>query len=157
MSRIITSEFVGDQPAGFAPLAFEQATEKPFSSLLIAAALHENINDIAVLIDGSPQILLLSLNRDKHFVEMPGVTQAALSFFQFASISRTKLLTPLTNGFIGDGDAAFCEELFDFTETEAEPMVQPDRVADNFRRKTILLIGESFVFHTSQSAKGNLN
>jgi hypothetical protein len=36
-------------------------------------------------------------------------------------------------------------------------MVQPDGVADNFRRKTIALIAERFVFHAAQSAKGNLN
>jgi hypothetical protein len=54
-------------------LTFEQAAEKPFRGTLIAAALHENINGIAVLIDRAPEILSLALNRDKDFVDMPDV------------------------------------------------------------------------------------
>jgi len=73
MSRIITAQFVGHQPARFPALAFEQATEKPFGCLLIAATLHQYINDIAVLIDSTPQILALPLNGDKDFINMPGI------------------------------------------------------------------------------------
>ena len=73
MSRIIASEFVGDQPPWFAALTFDQATEKPFSCPLVAAPLYQDINHIAVLIDGTPQILPLPLNRNKHFVDVPRV------------------------------------------------------------------------------------
>ena len=73
MSCIITSEFIGDQPARFTSLAFEKTAEKAFSRTLIATALHENINAIAVLIDGTPQILALPLNGDKDFVDMPRI------------------------------------------------------------------------------------
>jgi hypothetical protein len=54
-------------------LPFEQAAEKPFRRPLIAAALHEDINGIAVLIHGTPQILALPLNGDKDFVDMPDI------------------------------------------------------------------------------------
>ena len=73
MSGIIASEFVGHQPPGFTALAFDQATKKLFSRTLIATVLHENINAIAVLIDGTPQILALPLNGDKDFVDMPRI------------------------------------------------------------------------------------
>ena len=73
MRRIITSEFIGHQPPGFTSLAFEKTAEKAFSRTLIATALHENINAIAVLIDGTPQILALPLNGDKDFVDMPRI------------------------------------------------------------------------------------
>lgn len=73
VSGVIAPEFVGHQPSGSPALAFDQATKKPFSCMLIAAVLHEDINDIAVLIDRTPEILPLALNRDKEFVDMPGV------------------------------------------------------------------------------------
>ncbi len=57
MSGAIASKFVRDQPSWLTPLAFEQAAEKPFSCALIATALHQDVNDIAVLIDGPPEIL----------------------------------------------------------------------------------------------------
>lgn len=83
---------------------------------------------------------------------MPGGIQAALSFFQFASIIRTEIPSTLTNRFIGESDAACCEEFFNFTETEADLMVQLDRMADNFRRKAMALIAGCFGFHAAQSA-----
>jgi hypothetical protein len=93
-------------------LGFEQATEKSFSRLVIATALDKNIDDIAVLIDRAPEVLPLTLNRDKDFVEVPGITQATLTLFEFSSIGRSKLPTPLTNGFIRDRDASFGEKFF---------------------------------------------
>lgn len=50
MSGIITSEFIGDQPARFTSLAFEQTAEKAFSRPLIATGLYQNINHIAILV-----------------------------------------------------------------------------------------------------------
>jgi len=73
MSSIITSEFIGDQPSRFTSLAFEKTAEKAFSRTLIATTLHENINAIAILIHGPPQILALPLNGDKDFVDMPRI------------------------------------------------------------------------------------
>lgn len=73
MSRIITSKCIGHQPSGLTALTFEQAAEKPFRGTLLAAALHENNNHIPILSHRSSQILVLSLNRDKDFVDIPGV------------------------------------------------------------------------------------
>ncbi len=82
--------------------------------------LHENINGIAVLVHGTPQIMSFPLDGHKHFIQMPRITKTTLSFLELACVWRPKFLTPLANGFIGDGDAAFGQQFFDFTETEAE-------------------------------------
>ena len=81
--------------------------EEAFRRALIAATLHQNINGIAVLVHGTPQILALPLNGGKDFVDMPRIAYAALPFFEFSSIVRPKLLTPLPNGLIGHRDATF--------------------------------------------------
>jgi len=70
---------------------------------------------------------------------------------------RFLTIRPLTNGFICGGDAAFGEKFFHLTKTEAETMVQPDGVADNFSGKTVTLIAEPLSVHAAQSAKGELN
>ena len=59
--------------------------------------------------------------------------QPPLLFLELACVGRPKLLTPLANGFIRDGDASFGEKFFDFTKAEAEAMVEPHGVTDNFR------------------------
>jgi hypothetical protein len=110
-------------------------------------ALYENINGSAVLVYSTPQILSFPLNGNKHFVDVPDIAQAALSFFKLTRIGRSKLLTPLTNGFIRDGDTTFRESFFNFAEAKAEPMGEPDGVADNFRRKTVTLVAGRWLFH----------
>ncbi len=84
MSGVIASEFVGHHPPEFSPLALDETAEKAFCRPPIPVALHENINDIAVLIDCPIQIMSLSLHGDKDFVFMPGIPQPPLSFFEFA-------------------------------------------------------------------------
>jgi hypothetical protein len=54
-------------------LAFEQVTDEAFGRALMATTLHQNINHIAILIDGTPQLLVLFLKRDKHFVDVPHI------------------------------------------------------------------------------------
>jgi hypothetical protein len=73
MSCIIAATFVGDPPPWFPTLTGEPAAEQPFSRPLIAAALHEDSNAIAVLIAGASAILSLALNRAKDFVDRPRV------------------------------------------------------------------------------------
>jgi hypothetical protein len=70
MSRIITSEFIGDHLAGFTSLVLEKTAERDFTCMLIATAFHKNINAIVDLIRDLPQILALPLNGDKEFVDM---------------------------------------------------------------------------------------
>jgi len=73
MCRIIASKFVGNEPAGITALAFDETAEKAFSRRLIAAALHQNVNHIAVLVHGTLEILAFPLNGDKYFVDVSHV------------------------------------------------------------------------------------
>jgi len=91
LGRIITAEFVGDQPTRFSALAFQQAAKEAHRRLLVASPLHQNINGLAILIHRAPEILLFSVNRDDRFIQMSGIAQAALLFFQFSRIGRAKL------------------------------------------------------------------
>ena len=63
----------------------------------------------------------------------------------------------MTNGFIGDGEASFRQSLFDVTETEAEAMIEPNGMTDNFGRKTVSLIAELVGIHATEFGKSELN
>jgi len=132
MRGIVAFEFIGHQPSRFTALAFQEMPKEAFRGVFVSSALDKNINRIAVLTDGPPQIVLFTLGRHKHFVKVPGVTKAPLSFFQCARIIKGEFPAPLTNRFIGDGDITFGEQFFDLTEAEAETMGQPDGMTDNF-------------------------
>jgi hypothetical protein len=60
-----------------------------------------------------------------------------------------KLPAPLATRGVGEDDSAFPEYLFDVAKAEAEPKVQPHRVADDLDRKAVILIccGEGWCVH----------
>ncbi len=88
---------------------------------------------------------------------MTGIAQASLPVFKLVSIAKPKLLTPLSNGFIGDGDVSFGQEFFHLTKTEAEPMVEPNGVTDNFGGEPVTVVAGCWLFHAAQSAKSELS
>ena len=78
---------------------------------------------------------------------MPDIAEAALTALQFSSIVWTELLTPDSNRFIGDNDSAFGEKILDISEAQAETMVNPNGIADDFRRETMTVVARPTVLH----------
>jgi hypothetical protein len=46
--------------------------------------MQHNVNDITILIHGTPKILRLAVDSDEAFVRIPGVTEAVSSGIDFA-------------------------------------------------------------------------
>lgn len=144
VSRVIAFQFVREEPARFTALAFDQAAKEADGGLFIASPLHKDINGVAILINRLPEVLMFALNGDDGFIDVPRITQAALALLECARLGRTKLQTPLSDTFIRDENAAFSQELFDFTKAETEAMIEPHGVADDFRRETVALVAGLF-------------
>ena len=68
---------------------------------------------------------------------MLNVTESPLFPPKSSSISWVELQRPVSNSLVRDGDATLGEQVFYVVKTEREPMVQPDGVTDDFRRKTV--------------------
>jgi hypothetical protein len=78
--------------------------------------LEEDIDHVAVLVDGAPEILLAAVDVHEEFVQVPGVAQASLPAPEETSVRRTERPTPLPNRPVGHGDAALGEEVFGVSE-----------------------------------------
>jgi len=62
----------------------EQPPEEPLGCSTIAFGLEIHINHFAVLVDSSPQIMLLSVYLDENLVDEEGVTITSVFSFQTA-------------------------------------------------------------------------
>jgi hypothetical protein len=102
--------------------------------------LHEDIKDIAALVDRAPQIPTFAVDGEEDFIQMPLVTRSRMLAAQLIGIGLPKLATPIPHGFIGQGNAAFGHQLFDVPVAEAEAEIQPHTVADDFDREPVALI-----------------
>jgi 1-deoxy-D-xylulose 5-phosphate reductoisomerase len=102
----VAPQLIGYQAPGFTSLAFQQPTKEAFRCILIATGLDENIDYIPVLVNRAPEILSLTLDSHEEFVQMPSVTQAALSSLECPGSLGAEFLTPLSDGLVRDYDPA---------------------------------------------------
>ena len=116
--------------------------------------LYEDVDHVAVLIHGTPEILLLAVDSNEDFVQVSNIAEAALTPLQFSGIVRTELLTPESNRFIRDDDSAFGQKILNISEAQAETMVNPDGIADDSWWETMTVIARPVVLHgTSVSVR----
>ena len=88
---------------------FQGPTKEELIGLPISSMSHRNIDDVPILIDDSPQIVTLTTDCDKEFVNMPDVPKSSPLPAQRSSIGRAKIHAPVPNRLIRDDDAALGE------------------------------------------------
>jgi hypothetical protein len=64
--------------------------------------LNKNIQYIAVLINSTPEVVLLTTDRDKNLVYKPGITESTFASFERPLKTRAELKTPTPYRFVGD-------------------------------------------------------
>jgi hypothetical protein len=100
----IARELIRDDHPWHVLQAFEQLAKELLRGLLVATALHQDIEDVVILIHGTPQIMTLAVDRQKHLIEMPFVPGPGPSAPQLVRIILAKFETPLPDRFMGDID-----------------------------------------------------
>jgi hypothetical protein len=113
----------------------EELAEERLRRLLIPAALHENTQDMAVLIDHPPPRGPFPVGAEQDSTQVPRVTRPRASAPKLLGIGLAERATPLSDGFIRDHGAADEHEFLHILGTEAEADVQPHAVADDFAGK----------------------
>src|SRR5712692_1530574 len=97
----VAAKLVGDQTPWRTALPFQQLTEEAFGRTPIAPGLEEDVDHVAVLVDGPPEILLATLDVHEQFVQVPGVAQPSTPASKHPGVLGTEGLTPLPNGLVG--------------------------------------------------------
>jgi hypothetical protein len=136
----IALQLVGDDPEWLLALTAQQSTKEPLGCTLITSRLQQNINHITILIHGTPKILLLAVDSDEEFVQIPGITEAPLFHLKTSGIVGSEFPAPLANGFVRNNYSAFGQKIFNITEAQTEAMIDPYGVADDFRRETVSVV-----------------
>jgi hypothetical protein len=102
-----------------ARLLHQPADEAPGRGL-VPAVLYEDVEDVAVLVDGPPQVLQPPVDLDEDLVQVPLVPRPRLSAAQRACVGLPELATPPPHRLIGDGHAALKYEFLDLAERQRE-------------------------------------
>ena len=91
MRRLIASELVGDQRPRYPALLGQQVTEEPLGGLGIPARLDQDVEDVAVLVDGPPQVVTTAVDGQEHLVEVPLVAGSGLAAAQAGRVDGSEL------------------------------------------------------------------
>jgi hypothetical protein len=130
--RNVTLQLVCGQAKQNLSFALQKLSKEAFRCTTVASRLDEEIDHVAVLIDGPPQILSLTVDRDEDLVPAPCISESTLSSFQTPDIVETKLRAPPANGLIGHDDPSLGDQILDISEADTESVLKPDRMTDDF-------------------------
>jgi hypothetical protein len=140
LRRAAVFELVHNDNAGHVGQALEQPPEELLGVVLVPPTLYEKIQDMAVLIHGTPQIVAFAVDGEKDFIQVPRVAGPGPPMPELIGVLLSKLAAPFTDGLVRHDHAACKQQLFDITVTETESIIEPHAVADNFGGKAIILV-----------------
>jgi hypothetical protein len=98
---------------GHPALLLQQLAQQSFGSLLIAAALDQNVENKALLVNGAPQLMLLAGDRDRNLVQVPSVAAARCTPANAVGEFPTECQAPLSDRLVANQDAARRQHLLD--------------------------------------------
>src|SRR6201997_3860135 len=131
LGRGVALQLVGDEHTRCSALLLEELSEQAFGGLLVAPALDENIENQAVLVDGTPEPMLLPGDADDDLIEVPFVATERRSLTDAASEFPAEFEAPLPDRLVRHRNVAGGQHLLDHPQAQREPEIQPYRVADD--------------------------
>src|ERR1700710_1135727 len=94
LSHAIALQFVSDENARHVQQPLQETLEEALRRPGAAAGLHQNVKHDAVLIDGTPEIMLFTVDPNEDFVQVPFVTGPGSPPTKIVREARAKLQTP---------------------------------------------------------------
>jgi len=107
---------------------------------------------VAVLVDRTPEIVLLAADADEHLVEVLFVARLGPSSLQLVGELPTKAQAPLADALVADHDAAGGQDRLDVTQAQAEAVIQLHSVLDHLGRVAEAAVRVGSMHHGRKAA-----
>ena len=121
----MTLQLVGNQAKRNPPLTSQEFAKEALRCPTVASRLHKNIDHVAVLIDGTPQIVPLTIDRDEHFVQKPSIAESTMPSSQSPCVVWSELSAPAAYGLAGDPNSPLRQQILDISQADTESVVEP--------------------------------
>jgi hypothetical protein len=105
-SRAVALQLIRDDHPRDVLQPLEKIAKKHLRRLLVAAALHQDVEHVIVLVDRSPQVITLAMDGQNHPVEMPMVSEPGPTTSQPIGVGLAEF-APLTDRFVDHHDPTF--------------------------------------------------
>ena len=115
---------------------FEQLAHQFHGCSLVSPWLHQQIENLAFVVDRAPQPEPPARNRHGHLVEMPPRRWPWASMAKLSGEQRPEFQNPSSHRFVGDIQTALGEQILDVAIAEREADIEPNGVPDDRRRES---------------------
>src|SRR3984893_12143854 len=131
----VALELVSDDHPRNIPQALQQLAEEPRGRGCAAPALDQNVEDISVLVDRAPKIVLLAADPDEHLVHVPLVAGLWPAPLQRIGEDPTEAQAPLADPLVANDDPTRRQDQLNISQAQAEAVIEPDRMLDDRGRE----------------------
>ena len=107
----VGAQLVGRHPGRREALFTEQFAHQLDGGRPVSTTLDQDLEDLALMVDGTPQIHELAGDPDDHFVEMPAIARSRTAPSQAPSDRRSEFEPPTANAFVGEIEATLGKQL----------------------------------------------
>ena len=156
MCDMVAAQLVGHETRRFLSLSLQEFPKASPPRAPVSAGLDEDVDHVTVLVNRTPEILALTVDRDEDFVQKPRISESTMSVLQLPGVVGADLPTPLPNGFVRHDDASFGKQILDIPEAHTVSVVQRHGEADDFRRKAMPKVAGSSRVHPGIVPRGEL-
>src|ERR1700737_4000224 len=136
----VAAQLVGDDGTWDVLKAFQQLAKELLGGFLVPAWLHEDIKHVDILVDSTPEILQLAVDREKNFIEKPSGGETMACQTHPLGIRPTELLRPLADRFVTDSDAALGHHFRDVPVAERKSKIKPSAMTDDHGGKAVTAV-----------------
>jgi hypothetical protein len=140
LRRHIAFELIGDDDRWHIRPPLQQLPEELLRSVPVPPPLHQDIEDGAVLIHGTPSIIAVAVDGAKDLIQVPRVAWFGPPTPGLIRLRLAELAAPLADGFVGHDHPAGKQPLFDVPIAEAEAVVPPDAVAHDLSGEAVMFV-----------------
>jgi hypothetical protein len=99
------------------------------------------------LIDRTPEVVLLAMDSDEQFVQIPNVAKATLSSFSDVARSRDRTYGTIGGWFRKKPECRVQREILDITKAHTETVIDPHGIAEDFGWESVSVIAGSGGLH----------
>jgi Tripartite tricarboxylate transporter family receptor len=140
--RTVRSKVIGHNLVRNKANFLEQFPHQFQCSPLVPLALHENVEDFALSIDGTPQVDQPAIDFDEYLVKMPSGMRLGPASSKVSGDHGTKVFHPATHRLIGNDDPALSQQVLDIAKAEAEPGIEPDGLLNDHGGKAVSSVAD---------------
>ena len=115
--------------------ALQQLAKEPLGRGCVAPALDQNVEDISVLVDRAPKIVLLAADPDKHLVNVQFVAGLWSAPLERIGEDPAEAQAPFPDALVADDDPTRRQDQLNISQAQAEAVIEPDRVLDDRGRE----------------------